>query len=190
MRSPESATRRCPTRRNPPLGATAASRCPARRWTGSARPLPTPVINERREPPRRSAQGIQVVARSRCRARSDQRRCHQVRLGKQPRLASRPNPTPGHVARPRPQVAATTYQPQARQRVAAARQSRSDPSALSNTAPAMNPVWCASLIRTRRGKSARTRDDGADGVGSPGAGMTGSGKACPQRGQLRGFDRD
>ena len=39
----------------------------------------------------------------------------------------------------------------------------------------MNPVWCASLIRTRRGRSASTRDDGADGVGSPGAGMTGSG---------------
>ena len=51
----------------------------------------------------------------------------------------------------------------------------SEPITLSSTAPAMNPVWCASLIRTRRGRSASTRDDGADGVGSPGAGMTGSG---------------
>ena len=30
-------------------------------------------------------------------------------------------------------------------------------------------------MRTRRGKSSSTRSDGADGVGSPGAGITGNG---------------
>ena len=40
----------------------------------------------------------------------------------------------------------------------------------------MNPFWWASPTRTRRGRSSSTRNDGADGVGSPGAGMTGSGK--------------
>ncbi len=72
-------------------------------------------------------------------------------------------------------VAATTYQPQA-DSVSGRHAMASEPITLSSTAPAMKPVWCASLIRTRRGRSSSTRDDGADGVGSPGAGMTGSGK--------------
>src|SRR5271163_262238 len=71
-------------------------------------------------------------------------------------------------------VAATTYQPHA-DNVSGRHAIATDPITLSSTEPAMNPVWCASLIRTRRGRSSSTRDDGADGVGSPGAGMTGSG---------------
>ena len=40
----------------------------------------------------------------------------------------------------------------------------------------MKPVWCESPVRMRRGRSSRTRNGGADGVGSPGAGITGTGR--------------
>ena len=74
-----------------------------------------------------------------------------------------------------PEVAVTSDVPRPKARRSDGATRNSEPVTASSTPAAMKPTWWDWLIRTRRGRSCSTRSGWADGVGSPGAGMFGSG---------------